>query len=77
LDQTERAGHDESADGFANGAAADADAASDPRDRAVEMEFAFEAGVAEEIGIDGAVGDGEAELGEKDVLELFPKTGGV
>ena len=38
-----------------------------------ELELAFETAVAEEMRIDGAVGDGQAQAREEKVLELYPK----
>jgi hypothetical protein len=73
LDEAERAEDGEAADGFAHRACANADAASDPRHRAVELELAFEAGVANEIEIDGAVHDGQAQARVEKVRELFPE----
>ena len=72
-DEAERTKDDEAADGFADGAGADADAAGEPGHGEMELEPAFETSVADEMGIDGAVGDGEVEAGEEDVLQLFPK----
>ncbi len=72
MDDAERAYDDQAAHRFAHRAGADANAASQPRHGAVELELAFQAGVAEEMRIDGAVGDGEAEARVEKVLELFP-----
>ena len=73
MDQAKRAQGDEAADRFADGAGANTNAACQPRHGAVELELAFETGVAEEIRIDGAVGDGEAEARVENVFELFPE----
>jgi len=73
MDEAESAENDEAADGFAHGSGADADAASEPGHREAELELAFEAAVADEMRIDGAVGDGEAQPGEEKVLELYPE----
>jgi hypothetical protein len=73
LDEAERAENGEAAHGFAHGAGADAESASDPGHGAVELEPAFEAGVAEEIEIDGAVGEGQAQARVEKVRELFPE----
>ena len=76
LDEAERAedgeaADGEAADGFAHGAGADAaESASDPGHGAVELKPAFEARVAEEIEIDGAVHDGEAQARVENVSEL-------
>ncbi len=60
-DQAERTEDDEAADGFAHGAGADADAAGEPGHGEAELELAFETAVADEMRIDGAVGDGQAQ----------------
>jgi hypothetical protein len=73
LDEAERAEDGEAAHGFAHGAGADAESASDPGHGAVELEPAFEAGVAEEIEIDGAVGEGQAQARVEKVRELYPE----
>jgi hypothetical protein len=77
MDDAERAYDDQAAHRLANRAGANANAASQPRHGAVELELAFEAGVAEEMRIDGAVGDGETQARVEKVLELFPNEGGV
>jgi hypothetical protein len=73
-DEAEHTEDDEAADGFTDGAGADADTAGEPGHGEVELEPAFETAVADEMGIDGAVGDGQAEAREEKVRELFPKT---
>ncbi len=77
MDQAQRAYDDQAAHRFADGAGANANAASQPRNREAELELAFETAVADEMMIDGAVGDGEAEARVEKVVELFPKEGGV
>jgi hypothetical protein len=72
-DEAESAEGDEAADGFAHGAGADADAAGKPGHGEMELEPAFETAVADEMRIDGAVGDGQAQLRVEKVLELYPK----
>jgi hypothetical protein len=72
-DEAEGAEDDEAADGFTDWAGADADAAGEPGHGEVELEPALETGVAEEMQIDGAVGDGQAQPREEKVLELYPK----
>ncbi len=72
-DEAEGTEDDEAADGFTHGAGADADAAGEPGHGEVELEPAFETGVAEEMQIDGAVGDGQAQAREEKVRELYPK----
>ena len=77
VNEAERTDDDQAAHRFADGAGADADAASEPGNREAELELPFEAGVAEQMAIDGAVGDGEAQTGEENVFELFPEKSGV
>jgi hypothetical protein len=73
-DKAERTEDDEAADRFTDGAGADADIAGEPGPGEAELELAFETAVADEMRIDGAVGDGQAQPREERVLELFPKT---
>ena len=73
LDEAERAEDRQAAHGFAHRAGADAESASDPGNGAVELEPAFEAGVAEEKEIDGAVGEGQSQARVEKVGELFPE----
>ncbi len=73
-DEAERTEDDEAADGFTHGAGADADAAGKPGHGEAELKPAFETAVAEKMRIDGAVGDGQAQPREEEVLELYPKT---
>jgi hypothetical protein len=72
-DEAECTEDDEAADGFTDGAGADADTAGEPGHGEVELPLAFETGVAEEIKVDGAVGDGQAQTGEEEVFDLYPK----
>jgi hypothetical protein len=72
-DETEHTEDDEAADGFTHGAGADADPAGEPGHGEVELVPAFETAVADEMRIDGAVGDGEMEAREEKVLALNPK----
>src|SRR5260370_771075 len=72
-DEAERTEDDEAADRFTHGAGADADAAGEPGHGEAELVLAFETAVADEMGIDGAVGDGQAQPREEKVLELYPK----
>src|SRR5216683_637117 len=73
-DEVERTEDDEAADRFTHRAGADANAAGKPGHGEAELELAFETAVADEMRIDGAVGDGQAQAREEEVLELFPKT---
>jgi hypothetical protein len=72
-DEAERPEDDEAADRFTHGAGADANAAGEPGHGEAELELAFETAVADEMRIDGAVGDGQAQAREEKVLELYPK----
>lgn len=72
FDQAQNAEVNETADGGTRGAVADASAAGEPGHGKAEAEFAFEAAVAQEMRIDGAVGGGEAQSRDEMVLELFP-----
>jgi len=71
--EAERPEDDEAPDRFAHGAGADADAAGKPGHGEAELKLAFETAVADEMRVDGAVGDGQAQPREEKVLELFPK----
>ena len=72
-DEAERTEDDEAKDRFTHGAGADADAAGEPGHGEAELEPAFETAVADEMRIDGAVGDGQAQSREEEVSELYPK----
>jgi len=72
-DEAERTEDDEATDRFTHRAGADADAAGEPGHGEAELELTFETAVAEEMRIDGAVGDGQAQAREEKVLELYPK----
>ncbi len=72
-DEAEHTEDDEAADRFTHGAGADANAAGEPGHGEAELELAFETAVADEMRIDGAVGDGQAQPREEKVLELYPK----
>lgn len=73
LDDAKRAEDGEATHGFADGAGADAESTSEPGHGAMELELAFKARVAEEIEVDGAVHDGEAEARVEKVSELGPE----
>lgn len=77
FDQAQDAVIDEATHGRADGAGAKASATGEPVHRKVELELAFEAGVAEEMEIDDLVGDGETQSRDEDVRELFPDEYGV
>src|SRR5689334_11894235 len=73
MDEAERTKNDEATDRFTHRASADADAAGEPRNGEAELELAFETAVTHEMRIDGAVGDGQTQPREEEVLELFPE----
>jgi hypothetical protein len=77
MDESESTEDDEAADRFADRAGADANAASEPGNGKAKLELAFEAGMADEMGIDGAIGDGQMEARKENVLELLPEARGV
>jgi len=72
-DEVEGTEDDEAADRFTHGAGADANTAGEPGHGEAELELAFETAVADEMGIHGAVSDGQAQSREEKVLELYPK----
>src|SRR3989442_10447403 len=72
-DEAEGTEDDEAADRFTHRAGADANAAGEPGHGEAELELAFETAVADEMRIDGAVGDGQTQAREEKGLELFPK----
>ncbi len=77
LDQAESAAIQEAADGGTSGADGDANSAGEPGDREVETAFAFKAGVTEEERIGGAVDRIEREIGDNEIVELFPHHGRI
>lgn len=68
---------DEAAHSPASGVVGEARTASEPEDRELEPKLSFEAAVAKEVRIDDAVGGGQAQTRDKEVLELFPHLCGV
>ena len=62
----------ESAHGLARGSGGEANAAGEPDDRKTELEPAFEAGVAQEMIIDHALNEIEAQARNELVFDLFP-----
>ena len=77
LNQAQSAECQEAAEGFASRSGGEADAAGEPLNRKVEAGFSFEAGVAQEIGIDRAVEYGQAEPRDERVFHLLPDFGRV
>lgn len=77
LNQAQSAQCQEAAEGFASRSGGEADAAGEPLNGKVEAGFSFEAGVAQEIGIDRAVEYGQAEPRDKRVFHLLPDFGSV
>jgi len=77
LNEAQSAQCQEAAEGFAGRAGGEADAAGEPPNGKVEAGFSFEAGVAQEIGIDRAVEYGQAQPGDERVFHLLPDFGGI
>jgi hypothetical protein len=77
LHQAQSAEGQEAAEGFASRSGGEADAAGEPLNGKVEAGFSFEAGVAQEIGIDRAVEYGQAQPGDERVFHLLPDFGSV
>jgi hypothetical protein len=69
-------GH-EAAYGLARGRAGNAGAAGKPLNGELKAAEAFEAAVAQEVRIDGAIGDGEAQPRNEKVFEVFPNLFGI
>jgi hypothetical protein len=77
FDQAQSAESHEAADGFASRSTGDADGASEPLNGEAEAQLSFEATVAQEMGIDGAVEHGEAQLRDENVFHLLPDLSSV
>lgn len=77
LNEAQSAQCQEAAEGFAGWSGGEADAAGEPLNGKVEAGFSFEAGVAQEIGIDRAVEYGQAQPRDKRVFHLLPDFGSV
>jgi hypothetical protein len=77
FDQAQDAKIEEAAQGAARGHGTEADTAGEPGNGKTEAGPAFEAAVSEEITIDGALGDREAQARDDYIIELFPEVFGV
>jgi hypothetical protein len=77
LNKAQSAQCQEATEGFAGRSGGEADAAGEPPNGKVEAGFSFEAGVAQEIGIDRAVEYGQAQPWDKRVFHLLPDFGSV
>ena len=77
LDHTQSAVGGETAHRLARRSRGYPDTACHPQNRKAVAEIAFEAAVTEEMGIDGAVDDREAQLRRELVFQLFPDKFGV
>jgi hypothetical protein len=77
FDQAQSAVGDQTAQGPTGRVGAEASTAGEPGNGEAEAELAFETAVAEEIRIDGAVREGQAQPGNEKVFEVFPDLCGV
>ena len=77
LDETQRAAIEKAADGEPRGGGRETRTASEPSDGEADGGLAFEATVAQEMGVDGAVDDGKGEARDEEVFELLPDQDGV
>ena len=73
VDEAEGAFVHEAMEGEADGGVREAGAGGEPGDGKADARLAFEKGVAEEMGVDGAIDVVEAESGDENVLELLPE----
>ena len=77
FDEAQDTLRDEAAHGPANGVVGETRTTSEPEDGKLEPKVSLEAAVAEEMRVDRAVGGGQAETRDQEVLELFPHVFGV
>jgi hypothetical protein len=77
FDQAQSAVGDQTAHGPTGGVGGEASTAGEPGNGEAEPGPAFETAVAEEMRIDGAVRDGQAQPGNEKVFEVFPDLCGV
>jgi hypothetical protein len=77
FDQSQDAEIEEASQRAARGHGAEADTAGEPGNGKTEAEPPFEAAVAEEMTIDRAVDDGQAQPGNEQVVDLLPDLCGV
>jgi len=72
VDQAQSALGSETAHSVASGLVREANATGEPNDRKTELALAFEAAVAQEMGVDHALGKIEAQARHENIFELFP-----
>jgi hypothetical protein len=77
FEQAQSAVGDETAHGPTSGVGGEASTAGEPGNGEAEPGPSFETAVAEEMRIDGAVRDGQAQPGNEKVFEVFPDLCGV
>src|SRR5260370_19678353 len=77
FDKTQSAVGDQTAHGATGGVGGQASTTGEPGNGEPEAGLSFETAVPQEMRIDGAVRDGEAQAGNEMVLELFPDLCGV
>jgi len=77
LDQAQDTARNEATHGPARGISAEANAARKPGNGEAEPDLSLEAAVAEEMRIDGAVGDGQTQPGNEKVFDVLPDALGV
>ncbi len=77
FDQAQSAVGDQTADGPTGGVGGEASTAGEPGHGEAEPGPSFETAVPQEVRIDGAVRDGQAQAGNEMVFELFPDLCGV
>jgi hypothetical protein len=77
FDQTQDAEIEEAPKRATRGHGTEADTAGEPGNGKAEAEPPFEAAVAQEMRIDGALDDGEAQARDEKIFELFPDVFGV
>jgi hypothetical protein len=68
---------DEAAHRPANGVVGETGTTSEPEDGELEAKLSFQTAVAEEMRVDHAVGGGQAQARDQEVLELFPHLFGI
>ena len=77
LDETESTMREETPQGLAGRRAGEAGAARQPCNGKADAGAAFQPAMAEEMRIDGAVDDRQAESRDNEILELFPGLCGI
>ncbi len=73
VDQAQRALGSETAHSVASGRVREANATGEPGNRKAELALAFEAAMAQEMGVDHALGEIEAQARHEILFELFPE----